>query len=96
MTHITTKKSIDISHFSPYDVNLYIQKKEISIKLQVKLVSIAQRGLWRVYCNQCETRSSSTVVDKYKKSCGEKPGIMAFTDNWDSFLNQKMMGCWST
>ena len=45
MTHITTKKSIDISHFSPYDVNLYIQKKEISIKLQVKLVSIAQRGL---------------------------------------------------
>ena len=32
-----------------------------------------------------------TVLDKYKKSCGEKPGIMAFTDNWDSFLNQKTM-----
>ena len=43
MTHIATKKSIDISHFSPYDVNLYIQKKkQISIKLQVKLLSIAQ------------------------------------------------------
>ena len=25
-THIPTKRSIDISHFSPYDMNLYIQK----------------------------------------------------------------------
>ena len=25
-THVPTKKSIDISHFSPYGMNLYIQK----------------------------------------------------------------------
>ena len=31
MTHIATKKSIDISHFSPYDVNLYIQKKKTNL-----------------------------------------------------------------
>ena len=32
-THIPTKTLIDISHFFPYSMNLYIQKNEISTKL---------------------------------------------------------------
>ena len=32
-THIPTKTLIDISHFFPYSMDLYIQKNEISTKL---------------------------------------------------------------